>query len=236
MRIHSFESLATLDGDGVRYAVYLNGCPLRCVYCHNPDTWGLSGDDYTAQELYNKIKRYKPYFKDNGGVTFSGGEPLLSAAYINEVNEYLKKDGIKYALDTSGQVELTNDVKDAISNADLVILDLKFYDDESYYKYTGKSMAKTIATLNFLSQINKRTWVRTVVVPGINDSEEILDKYIKILKMYPFISKYELLGFHTMGFFKYENLGIENPLINTPALSQDTLLELQKYVDNKLNY
>lgn len=234
MRIHSFESLATLDGDGVRYAIYLNGCPLRCVYCHNPDTWGVSGDDYTADELFNKIKRYKPYFGQNGGVTFSGGEPLLSAPFINEVAPLLKDAGINYALDTSGQVEMTNEVKKAIDNSELVILDLKFYDNDSYFKYTGKTMAKTITMLYYLAATNKRTWLRTVIVPGINDSKEVLDKYIEIVKQFPHVEKYELLGFHTMGFFKYEKLGIENPLKDTPALDQDTLKELQNYVDNKL--
>ena len=234
MRIHSFESLATLDGDGVRYAIYFNGCPLRCVYCHNPDTWGVSGEDYSAQDLFNKVKRYKPYFGQNGGVTFSGGEPLLSASFINEVNSYLKTENIKYALDTSGQVEMTDDVKKAINNSDLVILDLKFWDNDSYYKYTRNTMMKTITMLYYLAAIEKRTWLRTVIVPGINDSKEILDKYIDIVKQFPHVEKYELLGFHTMGFFKYENLGIDNPLKDTPALSQDVLKDLQNYVDNKL--
>ena len=235
MRIHSFESLATLDGDGIRYAIYFNGCPLRCVYCHNPDTWGVSGHEYTAEEVYNKAKRYKPYFKDNGGVTFSGGEPLIHAGFINEVNEYLKKDNIKYDLDTSGQVEMTDEVKTAINNSDLVILDLKFYDNDSYFKYTGKTMMKTITMLYYLANIEKRTWIRTVIVPGINDNKETLDKYIEILKQFPFIEKYELLAFHTMGFFKYENLGIENPLKDTPPLDQDKLKELQEYVNSKLS-
>ena len=234
MRIHSFESLATLDGDGVRYAIYFNGCPLRCVYCHNPDTWGVSGEDYSAEDLFNKVKRYKPYFGQNGGVTFSGGEPLLSASFINEVNSYLKTENIKYALDTSGQVEMTDDVKEAINNSDLVILDLKFWDNDSYYKYTRNTMMKTITMLYYLAAIEKRTWLRTVIVPGINDSKEILDKYIDIVKQFPHVEKYELLGFHTMGFFKYENLGIDNPLKDTPALSQDVLKDLQNYVDNKL--
>ena len=234
MRIHSFESLAALDGDGIRYAIYFNGCPLRCVYCHNPDTWGVSGEDYTAEEIYNKVKRFKPYFKDNGGVTFSGGEPLLNAKFINEVNEYLKKDNINYVLDTSGQVEMTDEVKQAINNSELVILDLKFYDNDSYFKYTGKTMMKTITMLYYLAAIEKRTWIRTVIVPGINDSKQILDEYIKIVKQFPHVEKYELLAFHTMGFFKYENLGIENPLKDTPALSQDTLNELQSYLNNKL--
>ena len=234
MRIHSFESLATLDGDGVRYAIYLNGCPLRCVYCHNPDTWGVSGEDYSAEDLFNKIKRYKPYFGQNGGVTFSGGEPLLSAHFINEVAPLLKEANINYALDTSGQVDMNDETKKAITNSELVILDLKFWDNDSYFKYTGKTMAKTLTTLYFLNAIQKRTWIRTVIVPGINDSKEALDKYIEILKLYPFIEKYELLGFHTMGFFKYENLGIDNPLKDVPPMDQDKLKDLQSYVDSKL--
>ena len=234
MRIHSFESLATLDGDGVRYAIYLNGCPLRCVYCHNPDTWGVSGEDYTAEDLFAKLIRYKPYFGQNGGVTFSGGEPLLSVSFINEVGALLNGSGIRYALDTSGQVEMTDEVKKAIDNSELVILDLKFYDNDSYYKYTGKTMTKTITMLYYLAATNKRTWLRTVIVPGINDSKEILDKYIEIVKQFPHVEKYELLGFHTMGFFKYEKLGIENPLINTPALDPKKLEELQAYVNSKL--
>ncbi len=234
MRIHSFESLATLDGDGVRYAIYLNGCPLRCVYCHNPDTWGVSGEDYSAEDLFNKIKRYKPYFGQNGGVTFSGGEPLLSAHFINEVAPLLKEANINYALDTSGQVDMNEETKKAIMNSELVILDLKFWDNDSYFKYTGKTIAKTLTTLYFLNAIQKRTWIRTVIVPGINDSKEALDKYIEILKLYPFIEKYELLGFHTMGFFKYENLGIDNPLKDVPPMDQDKLKDLQSYVDSKL--
>ena len=234
MRIHSFESLATLDGDGVRYAIYLNGCPLRCVYCHNPDTWGVSGEDYSAEDLFNKIKRYKPYFGQNGGVTFSGGEPLLSAHFINEVAPLLKDANINYVLDTSGQVDMNDETKKAIMNSELVILDLKFWDNDSYFKYTGKTMAKTLTTLYFLNAIQKRTWIRTVIVPGINDSKEVLDKYIEILKLYPFIEKYELLGFHTMGFFKYENLGIDNPLKDVPPMDQEKLKDLQNYVDSKL--
>ncbi len=152
----------------------------------------------------------------------------------NDVNEYLKKDNINYVLDTSGQVEMTDDVKKAINNSELVILDLKFYDNDSYFKYTGKTMAKTITMLYYLAAIEKRTWVRTVIVPGINDSKEILDKYVEIIKQFPHIEKYELLAFHTMGFYKYEQLNIPNPLLNTPALSQDVLQELQSYVDINL--
>lgn len=234
MRVHSFESMAALDGEGVRFAVFFTGCPLRCIYCHNPDTWCSEGTEYTAMQLYNKIKRYKPYFKDKGGVTFSGGEPLLNAAGINELYSYLKEDDISYVLDTSGSVGLNDDVKKAVDNATMIICDLKFWDDENYLRYTGQSIENTEAFLKYVQTAGCRLWIRTVIVPGINDSKEILDKYIKYVKSIGKVEQYELLGFHTMGFFKYDELGIDNPLRNTAALSPERLAVLQKYVDDKL--
>ncbi|MEG1519834.1 MAG: pyruvate formate-lyase-activating protein [Clostridia bacterium] len=232
-KIHSFESMATLDGDGVRYAVFLAGCPLRCQYCHNPDTWG-GGFEMDAEALLKKIERYKPYFQNGGGVTFSGGEPLLQAEFICEIAEKFNQVGIKYALDTSGHVNLTENVKKAVEMAELVILDLKFWDKESYQKYTNGDFEKVIAFAKFLQLTNKRVWMRTVVVPNINDSAEILDKYTAIVKRFSCVEKYELLAFHTMGFFKYDKLGIENLLKNTKALDADKLAQLQQYVNSKL--
>ncbi|MDE6722608.1 MAG: pyruvate formate lyase-activating protein [Eubacterium sp.] len=229
--IHSFESMATLDGEGIRYGVFFTGCPLRCVYCHNPDTWFKGNKEYTAEQLVNKIKRYKPYFKNGGGVTFSGGEPLLNAAFINEVCPLLNAEGISYCLDTSGSVPLTEEVKECIKNADMVILDIKFCDEESYKKYTGGVFENFIAIGKYCSEIGKKLWLRTVVVPDINDSEEQIKKYAEFAKQFKY-EKYELLAFHTMGFFKYENLNIENPLLNTKPLSKERLNELQKIVDN----
>lgn len=229
-KIHSFESLATLDGEGIRYGVFFTGCPLRCVYCHNPDTWFDNGRDYTAEELVKKIKRYKPYFKNGGGVTFSGGEPLLNADFINKTAPLLKAEGIDYCLDTSGSVPLTDEVKICIDNADMVILDIKFYDEESYKKYTKGNFENFVHIGRYCSEIQKRLWIRTVVVPGINDSEEQIAEYAEFAKQFKY-EKYELLAFHTMGFFKYEKLGIENPLLDKQALSKERLFELQKIVD-----
>lgn len=229
--IHSFESLAALDGEGLRYGVFFTGCPLRCAYCHNPDTWFKSGRDFTPEQLFNKIKRYKPYFKNGGGVTFSGGEPLLHAAFINETAELLKQQGIGYCLDTSGSVALTDAVKKCIDGADMVILDVKFYDEDSYKRYTGGVFENFIHIGKYCSDTGKRLWLRTVVVPGINDSEEEIRKYAEFARQFSY-EKYELLAFHTMGFFKYENLKIDNPLKETKALSKERLQELQKIVDN----
>ncbi|MBQ9757750.1 MAG: pyruvate formate lyase-activating protein [Clostridia bacterium] len=231
--IHSFESLAALDGEGVRYGVFMQGCPLRCVYCHNPDTWCSGGNSFSSEELVKKVSRYKSYFGKNGGVTFSGGEPLVQAAFIKDTVQHLKVAGINYAIDTSGAAGLSEDAKCVLRDAQLVILDLKFWDDESYKKYTGGSMLAVLNTLDFLESIKKRVWVRTVVVPGINDSEECLEKYLELLKGKKCVEKYELLGFHTMGFFKYENLGIKNPLKDIKPLPAEALTRLQKFVDKR---
>lgn len=231
--IHSFESMAALDGDGIRYAVFFTGCPLRCAYCHNPDTWHKTGNLWESSDLVNKIKRYKTYFIKGGGATFSGGEPLLNAAFINECGELLKAQGINYAIDTSGSVPLTDDVKRALLGADLVILDLKFYDEKDYSKYTKGTFQNFIEIGKFCSDNGVRLWLRTVIVPGINDNEKSIDSYAEFAKQFKF-EKYELLAFHTMGFFKYENLEIDNPLKDTSALEHSKLDALQQYLNNKL--
>lgn len=231
--IHSFESMAALDGDGIRYAVFFTGCPLRCAYCHNPDTWYRTGKEWTSQELVNKISRYKSYFKKGGGVTFSGGEPLLNAEFITETGKLLKEHGINYAIDTSGSVALTDNVRTALDGADLVILDLKFYEPESYKKYTKGNFNNFVNIGKYCSEKGIRMWLRTVIVPGINDNEESIIKYAAFAKQFKF-EKYELLAFHTMGFFKYENLGEENPLADTPPLNKSKLEELQKILDKNI--
>lgn len=231
--IHSFESMAALDGDGIRYAVFFTGCPLRCAYCHNPDTWHRTGNLWESSDLVNKIKRYRTYFAKGGGVSFSGGEPLLNASFINECGELLKKEGINYAIDTSGSVSLTDAVKKALLGADLVILDLKFYDEADYNKYTKGTFNHFVEIGKFCSEHGVRLWLRTVIVPNINDNEKSIDRYVEFAKQFTF-QKYELLAFHTMGFFKYDNLEIENPLKNTPALSHSRLDELQTYLNSKL--
>ena len=229
--VHSFESLAAVDGEGLRCAVFLSGCPMRCIYCHNPDTWEQkSGTPTDSDFLAKKIARYKPYFKDDGGVTFSGGEPLCQAEFINETAKLLKEDNISYVVDTSGCVPLTQDVKTVLQNAQHVILDIKFWDDESYRKYAGHSIENVLNMLEYISSRNIKLWVRTVIVPGINDKTEILDKYLSLLKGKN-IDRYELLPFHTMGFFKYEKLGVENRLLGTKAMQNDEKNSLQTYVN-----
>lgn len=233
--IHSFESLAAVDGDGLRCAVFLSGCPLRCIYCHNPDTWYKSENETDALSLVKKISRYKTYFGKDGGVTFSGGEPLLQAEFIKETIPLLEEHKIGYIIDTSGICDLTDDVCEVLKNSQSVLLDLKFWDNESYLLYTGKGIRNVLDTLSYLESIGKKTVIRTVIVPGINDREEILDKYLESVKGFSCISKYELLAFHTMGFFKYENLGVENKLKDVSPLSHDVLDRLQSYINTKID-
>lgn len=230
--LHSFESMAAVDGEGLRCAVFLAGCPLRCVYCHNPDTWQTDrATKIDPETLVKKIRRIKPYFGSNGGVTFTGGEPLLQAAFLCEVIPYLREEGIRYTVDTSGGVSLTEDVKKVLLGAQAVLLDLKFWDDESYRKYTGVSMENVLNLFRFLEEHQVRTFLKTVVVPEINDSEEILARYLPHAKGKTRLCSWELLPFHTMGFFKYEEGKIPNPLLGTPSLSTEKLHFLQRFVD-----
>ncbi len=231
--IHSFESMAALDGEGIRYDVFFTGCPLRCVYCHNPDAWFPSDREMSAEEVFKKARRFKPYFKRGGGVTFSGGEPLLNAKFINEIAPMLRNEGIGYCLDTSGSVLLTEEVKRALDGADMVILDVKFYDEERYRKYTGGEFSRFVEIGRYCSERGKRLWLRTVVAPGVNDSESDIDAYAEFARQFNF-EKYELLAFHTMAFFKYEKLGLENKLANTPALTPERRDELQRRLDKAL--
>ena len=179
--VHSYESLAGVDGDGLRYAVFLSGCPLSCVYCHNPDTWICGkGTEISVPDLVEKVTRYKPYFKNGGGVTFSGGEPLLQADFIAECRKGLWQNGISYIIDTSGAVKLTDAVKLALSGAESVLLDIKFPSDGEYISYTCHSFSNTSKILEYLEEIQKRVTVRTVIIPGINDSEEKMREYATI--------------------------------------------------------
>ena len=229
--IHSIESLAAVDGEGLRCSVFLAGCPLRCAYCHNPDTWNMEGKRVSSEELVCKITRFRPYFGKSGGVTFSGGEPLLQAPFLRSVAELLLVEKIPYILDTSGQVALSDDVLFLFRNCQSVLLDLKFWDDASYRTYTGQGIQKTLDTLQVLDDLGVKTVLRTVVIPGVNDTEEHIRAYLNLFQSVSCVSSYELLPFHTMGFFKYEKLGIKNPLSDKKALPQEQLNRLQSFAD-----
>ncbi|HKL73490.1 MAG TPA: radical SAM protein, partial [Clostridia bacterium] len=194
--INSYESFATMEGPGIRFAVFMAGCNLRCAYCHNPDTWG-GGQAIDSQSLYKTVLRYKPYFKNGGGVTFSGGEPLLQAEYILEVAQSLKSDGIHIALDTSCSL-LEDSQKKLYNLCDLVIADLKFTTKENYNKYCKNDILGTvISTLSHLNENNIPVWIRIVIIPEINDTKEAISEYYSIVKDFTNIKKIELKPFHT---------------------------------------
>ena len=223
--VHSLQSLGTVDGPGVRSVVFLSGCPLRCIYCHNPDTWECDEKQLTdAQELAGRLLRFYSFIK-NGGVTFSGGEPLLQAEFVTAVTERLKQEGLHVAIDTCG-APMTPAVERLIEVADMFLLDIKMTTEEDYKLYTGGSLAATMAFLDRLEKMQKDVWIRHVVVPGINDNEEDILRLAGLIKGYTCIKKVELLPFKNLCLEKYKALNIPFPLENTPPMKMD---ELEKF-------
>ena len=229
-RIHSFESFGTVDGPGIRFVVFMQGCPLRCQYCHNPDTWGVGGQEYSAEEVATRVLRYKNYFGDKGGVTVSGGEPLLQIDFIIELFTILKAKGIHTCVDTSGftfkkdNEEVVEKYKKLINVTDLVLLDIKHIDDGACKKLTGQSNENTLAFAKFLSENGKKMWIRQVLVPNITDDEEDLKKLRAFIDSLATVEKVEVLPYHTMGVVKYEKLGVEYPLKGVEAPSKERVL------------
>lgn len=226
-KIHSFQSLGAVDGPGLRCVVFMQGCPLRCIYCHNPDVQSFSdGEEYTPQEMAQKILRYKPYIK-NGGVTVSGGEPLMQPDFVIELFKILKQHNIHTALDTSGIGNLSK-AKSVLEYTDLVLADVKFLSNENYQKYCSAEFSAVQKFLKLTQEMNVPIWVRQVIVPGINDNKENILALKEFLKDYGNVEKAELLPFRKLCLPKYENLGIEFKLKNTPEMSEDKIKQLQK--------
>ncbi len=230
-RIHSFQSLGTVDGPGVRCVVFMQGCPLRCICCHNPDTWDFSaGQEVDTDYLVGKILRLRSYFGERGGVTVSGGEPLMQAEFVTELFTKLKCAGINTALDTSGCV-FNPDVVKLLGVTDLVLLDHKYSSDADYLANVGCSM-KTAE--DFLAELNKRgipTWLRRVIIPGKTDTAQSTLYLKEVAKRYKCVEKTELLPFRNFCAEKYEALGVPFPLAETPSPSPDTMAYLTSLLD-----
>lgn len=230
-RVHSFQSLGTVDGPSLRSVVFMQGCPLRCVCCHNPDTWDFAGgEEYDAQRLTEKILRYKSYYGDDGGITVSGGEPLMQTEFLIELFTMLKRYGIGTCLDTSGYV-LDDKVKELLSLTDIVLLDYKYTNAEDYYKYTRCEMSRAQDFLDYLQSTNKRTWIRYVVIPGLNDGEDQIEKIFKLKENYSCVEKIELLPFRKLCLEKYREMGIQFPLEDTPEAKPEFIDEMYKKFD-----
>lgn len=212
-RIHSFESLGAVDGPGVRFVVFMQGCALKCKYCQNRDTWNLKGGTiYSSDEIVDKILRYKNYIMPNGGVTISGGEPLLQTKFLIELFTKLRQYNIHTCIDTSGSVALTDEIKELIDLTDLFLLDIKCINDEKAINLTGVSNKKELEFARYLSSINKPMWIRQVLVPGYTDDEQDLIKLREFISTLKSVEKVEVLPYHDLGKFKWEQLGEVYPL------------------------
>ena len=231
--IDSFETFSTLDGPGIRTVVFLNGCKLRCLFCHNPEMWNLKEKNFTPEEVVQKILRNKPYFKNGGGVTFSGGEPLLQIDFLIETCKLLKRENIHITLDTAG-VGL-GDYDEILSLVDLVIFDIKALDDINYMKMTGNKISESLKFLECCQKNNKKMWIRQVIVPGINDSEAYIDSLAHFIKKLKNIEKIELLPFHTMAYEKYKKLNLDNPLKDKVNMDKEKCNKLEKKLIEKIN-
>ena len=217
-RIHSFESFGTVDGPGIRFVVFMQGCPLRCKYCHNRDTWDFKGGkEYSLEDVLSQIRKYKNYFMPSGGgVTISGGEPLLQIHFLIELFTILKEEGIHTAIDTSGSFTITDDLKKLIDLTDLFLLDIKCINDEICKDLTGVSNQKELEFARYLSAIGKPMWIRQVLVPGITNNEDDLLKLKDFIHNLSSVEKVEILPYHDMGRFKWEELGYTYPLEGVP--------------------
>lgn len=219
-RVHSEESFGSLDGPGVRYVVFLQGCALRCIYCHNPDTWGINeGELKSSADIVDRILRYRSFIKD-GGVTLSGGEPLLQPEFCEAILEGCREKGLHTAIDTAGAVPLER-CKGAVDAADLLLLDIKTLDNELSRKITGRGNEDTLRLLDYCESVGKSVWIRHVLVPGVTLVEEKLGQLADFLRGYTCVKKVELLPFHKMGEFKWKELECAYTLYDTPVPTRD---------------
>lgn len=223
-RIHSFESFGTVDGPGIRFVVFMQGCPLRCAYCHNPDTWGAGGRLEEAEDVASYAIRYKSYFSGGGGVTLSGGEPLSQLPFVTELCSVLKREGVHVAIDTAGSTFEESRIAEfekLLDSTDLFLLDIKHIDDDACKTLTGKSNANTLAFAKFLSEKKKPMWIRHVLVPSLTDDDAALKRLRAFIDTLSSVEKTEVLPYHTLGKVKYEKLGIEYSLKDVAPPSKE---------------
>lgn len=219
--VHSFETFTTVDGPGIRFILFLSNCPLRCKYCHNPDTWACKGKEYSVDDIVNEILKYKNYYK-NGGVTISGGEPLLQIDFVIEIFKKLKKYNMHTAIDTSGITFNENQIEkfDELNKyTDLYLLDIKEIDEKKHIELTGKSNKNILEFAQYLSKNNKKVWIRHVIVPTINLDKDDLIKTKEFIDTLNNVERVDVLPYHTLGVHKYKELGLKYPLegVRTPT-------------------
>ena len=226
-RISSIETLGLMDGPGIRFVAFFQGCKLRCKYCHNPETWNIDGDSeiITSEELVARIMRYKNYYGSDGGVTFSGGEPLLQPEFLLDCLKLCREKGIHTCLDTAGVG--FGDYREILSHVDLVILDVKAVDESEYKEITGQDIRFFNEFLATLKQSGNKIWLRQVIVPGINDDEEHINALQALADTIPNVDRIELLPYKTIGVHKYKTLKLKYRLDGVEEMDESRLIQLQ---------
>lgn len=229
-KIHSIETMGLVDGPGIRTVVFMQGCGLRCKFCHNPDTWTMNGgEEYTPEELVNKIERFKSYFASSGGgVTFSGGDPLKQPEFLLETLKLCKSKGINTCIDTAGYG--FGDYDEILKYTDLVLFDIKHFTPEGYKNVTLMDIDESLKFLEAMKRNNTKMWIRHVVVPGLTDEARHLKELKKYIDTIPNVQKVELLPYHLLGVNKYETLGIKYPLENVKAMDKELVKKYQKEI------
>lgn len=221
-KVHSIESFGTVDGPGIRFVLFLQGCHLQCKYCHNRDTWNMNGGEYKSlDDIFEKIMKYKNYIYPNGGVTVTGGEPLLQVKFLIKLFEKLKKENIHTCIDTSGMVALTDDIKKLLFLTDLVLLDIKHIDSEKCKNLVGFNNERELAFARYLSDNNIHMWIRQVLVPGYTDDEQDLLKLKDFISSLNTVDKVEILPYHNIGRYKWEKLGLKYELDGVRVANDD---------------
>lgn len=222
-KIHSFESFGTVDGPGLRFVVFMQGCTFRCLYCHNPDTFEMDHATYefTPMEVFQRMQKFMPYYR-RGGITISGGEPLLQPKFISELFKMCKAQGIHTAIDTAG-ISLSEEVVNALNYTDLVLLDVKCIDPEIHLALTGKPLGPTLDFAKYLSDQEIPTWIRYVLVPGITDRDDLIEKHAEFVASLKNVIRVEILPFHKLGEKKYETLGMKYKLKDVSPPTQERI-------------
>ena len=231
-KIHSFESLGAVDGPGIRFVVFMQGCHLKCKYCQNRDTWDINaGKSYTVKEVIEKILRYKNYIlASNGGVTLSGGEPLLQQDFVIALFRELKRHNISTCIDTSGMFSITDKIKQIVDLTDIFLLDIKCINDETCRWLTGSSNKLELEFAKYINDKNKRIWIRQVLVPEITDKEEDLLKLKEFLKTIN-VEKFEFLPYHDLGKYKWEKLGVPYELEDVRVANDEDVEKAKKIIE-----
>ena len=231
-KVHSIESFGTVDGPGIRFVLFLQGCHLKCKYCHNRDTWDINGGSYKSlDDIFTKIIKYKNYIYPNGGVTVTGGEPLLQVKFLIALFKKLKAEKIHTCIDTSGMVALTDEVKELLSLTDLVLLDIKHIDPVKCKALVGFSNELELNFAKYLSENNIPMWIRQVLVPTLTDNEQDLLKLKDFINSLKTVKKVEILPYHDLGKYKWEALGLKYELENIPLATNEDINRAKKILE-----